>query len=309
VTLSLRERPKAWVGRAQEVAQTLGQAAGDYLSLMKPRIILLLEVVTLATMLVAAQGMPSVGALAFPLLGGGLAAGSANAINCYFDRDIDAVMARTRGRPIPARRLAPRRALAFGIAIGGGGFAIVFALVNPLAAFLSLAALLFYVAVYTVGLKRLTPQNIVIGGAAGAMPPLVGWAAATGHLSPAALVLFAIIFLWTPPHFWALALFSLNDYQRAGVPMLPVVLGPRAARRQILLYSVLLVAATILLVPVNGMGVIYLSAALVLGGLLLALALALRHDGSMKEARRLFAFSIVYLAVLFLLMVVDRVAI
>jgi protoheme IX farnesyltransferase len=273
---------------------------------MKPRIVLLLLIVTLATMVVAEGGLPSASLVVFTLLGGGLAAGAGNAINCYFDRDIDALMTRTRGRPIPALRLESRHALVFGLVLTVISFALLAFFVNWWAAFIALGAILFYTMVYTVWLKRTTPQNIVIGGAAGAVPPLVGWVAVRGELDAAALVLFAIIFYWTPPHFWALALLRSGDYRKAGVPMLPLIVGEAGAKRHILLYAVLLAAVSLLLIPVNAMGLLYLGAALLLGAIFVALAVRLYLDRTVAAARGLFMFSTSYLGLLFASMVADK---
>src|SRR2546426_10847526 len=224
-----------------------------------------------------------------------MSAGSANAINQLLERDIDALMSRTRRRPIPSGRVSPPYALAFAVLLGTVAFVEMAVLVNLLAALLSLAALLFYVFVYTVWLKRSTPQNIVVGGAAGAVPPLVGWAAATGHVNLTAILLFIIVFLWTPPHFWALALFRRDDYARAHVPMLPVVAGEKETRRQIVIYSVALVFVTLLLYPVGRLGLLYLLSAGVLGGEFVALAVALEGPQSTDAAVRVFGDSIIYL--------------
>jgi heme o synthase len=282
------------------------QRVMDYVALTKPRIIVLLLVTAFASMLVAAPGRASPWLIVFTLVGGAMSAGAANAINQLLDRDIDALMTRTRQRPIPSGRVAAPYAFAFAVLLGTVAFVEMAALVNLLAALLSLAALLFYVFVYTVWLKRSTPQNIVIGGAAGAVPPLVGWAAATGRLDLTAAVLFLIVFLWTPPHFWALALFRHDDYARAQVPMLPVVSGEGETRRQILIYTVVLVVSTLLLVPVGRMGPVYGVSAVVLGGLFVALAGRLWRQRTPTAAMRVFGYSIVYLALLFTVMVVDR---
>jgi len=284
----------------------LRQTAGDYLALTKPRIVLLLLATTATTMMVAAGRHLSWALLAYTMLGGALAAGAANAINMYWDRDVDAVMARTRRRPVPAGRVPPGRALAFGIVLAVLSVAVLGPLVNWLSAVLAAGGILFYVFVYTIWLKRLTPQNIVIGGAAGAVPPLVGWAAVTGQVTVPALLLFAIIFLWTPPHFWALALYKRQDYAAAGIPMLPVVAGEAHTRREIMRYSLALVAATLLLVPVVGAGPLYLTSALILGAGFIYLALALGREAGGRPAMRLFGYSIVYLALLFVAMAVDR---
>ncbi len=282
------------------------QTARDYLALTKPRIVLLLLATTATTMLVAAGRHLSLALLAYTMLGGALAAGAANAVNMYWDRDVDAVMARTRRRPVPAGRIPPGRALAFGIVLAVLSVAVLGPLVNWLSAALAVAGILFYVFVYTIWLKRSTPQNIVIGGAAGAVPPLVGWAAVTGQVAAPALLLFAIIFLWTPPHFWALALYRRQDYAAAGIPMLPVVAGEAHTRREIMRYSLALVAATLLLVPIGGAGLLYLTTALILGAGFIYLALALGREAGGRPAMRLFGYSIVYLALLFVAMAVDR---
>jgi len=281
--------------------------ARDYLALMKPRIILLLLITTITTMIVASPHHLPLAALLLTVLGGTLAAGSANAFNMYVDRDIDAIMRRTCLRPVPAGRVRPSQALVFGAITGTLSVAVMTLGVNVLAAALSTAGILFYVGVYTLWLKRSTPQNIVIGGAAGAVPPLVGWAAATGRIEPAAVALFAIVFLWTPPHFWALALGKADDYRAAGVPMLPVVRGDAETRRQIFLYSIVLSAATLALyVPLHALGLVYAIAAAVLDAVFVALAwgvLAVRRP-ALEMA--LFGYSILYLGLLFTAMVVDR---
>ncbi len=278
----------------------------DYVSLTKPRIIVLLLVTALASMLIAAPGAVPPWVILITLIGGALSAGSANAVNCLLDRDIDAVMTRTRRRPLPARRVEPSFAFAFAAVLGVVAFVVLAVLVNLLSALLALGALLFYVLVYTIWLKRSTPQNIVIGGAAGAVPPLVGWAAATGRVELPALVLFLIIFLWTPPHFWALALYRHEDYATARIPMLPVVAGEEATRRQILIYSFLLVAATLLLYPLGAMGPVYGVSALALGGVFVTLALQVKRQRTPRAAVRLFGYSVLYLALLFGAMVADR---
>jgi protoheme IX farnesyltransferase len=241
------------------------------------------------------------------LLGGALAAGSANSINCYIDRDIDQLMGRTQRRALPAGKVQPTQALIFGIVLGVVSFVILWAFVNLLSAILATSAILFYIFVYTLGLKRTSAQNIVIGGAAGAVPVLVGWAAVTNNVSLAAIWMFAIIFYWTPPHFWALSLLIQKDYEKAGVPMLPVVMGERETRKQIFLYSLLLLAVTLVLFMIHAMGYIYLIGALILGGILLYMAIRLLLDDSKKWARTLFWYSNCYLAVIFAVMVIDRV--
>jgi heme o synthase len=283
------------------------QSATAYFLLTKPRIIELLLVTTVPTMFIAARGVPSPWLMAATLFGGALSAASANVINCYLDRDIDALMRRTARRPLPTHRVEPADALRFGLALGVAGFVWLWATVNLLSAALATAAILFYVFVYTLGLKRRSTQNIVIGGAAGAVPVLVGWSAVTGRVDLPALVLFAIIFYWTPPHFWALSLRFTDDYAAAGVPMLPVVRGARETSTQILYYTVLLVAVTLLLYPAGRMGALYLAAAVALGGVFIWRALELRRDLTGSRAIRLFGFSNTYLALLFGAMALDAV--
>ena len=278
-----------------------------YVALTKPRIIELLLVTTVPTMIIAQRGFPPLWLVVATLVGGSLAAGSANAINNYVDRDIDSVMARTAHRPLVRHSVDPVPALRFGIVLGVISFAWLALTVNLLSAALGLAAILFYVFVYTLGLKRRTTQNIVIGGAAGCVPVLVGWAAVTGEVGLAAWVLFAIVFAWTPPHFWALAMKYREDYARAGVPMLPVVRGVAETARQILLYSVALVAITLGFGPIGGLGVLYLSAALLLGAWLIFLAWRLFRSHTEQDAMRVFRYSITYLGLLFTAMAVDAV--
>jgi len=278
-----------------------------YVSLTKPRVVSLLLVTTLAAMVIAAEGMPPIHLVLLTLLGGALGAGGANAINCWLDRDIDAVMHRTVWRAIPSGVLRAEDALRFGIILGIASFVVLAAFVNLLSALLTMAALLFYVLIYTRWLKRSSAQNIVIGGAAGAVPPLVGWAAVTGEISLLAVYLFAIVFYWTPPHFWALSLLIKEDYRRAGVPMLPVVRGDRETHQQILLYSVVLVALTGVVFGAALLDVVYLVSALALGGLLILYAVRLRREATLAAARRMFKFSMLYLALLFCAMAIDRV--
>ncbi|HEY7524235.1 MAG TPA: heme o synthase [Candidatus Limnocylindrales bacterium] len=291
-----------------------------YVALTKPRIIELLLVTTVPAMVLATRDLPGVelpafGRLVFwTLLGGSLAAGSANAINCYLDRDIDELMMRTRRRPLPAHQVEPARAVAFGIAVGVVSIAVMAVFVNLVSAFLTLLAIAFYVVVYTILLKRSTPQNIVIGGAAGALPPVIGWAAVTGSVGLPALLLFALVFYWTPPHFWALALRIRRDYAAAGVPMLPVVRGVPETARQIGLYSILLVAISLVFFAVARMGPVYLGAAVVLGGIFLAQAFRLWREAasperSLAQSIRLYRYSITYLSLLFLAVAVDSVVI
>jgi len=281
----------------------------DYVALTKPRVIVLLEVTTVFAMVVAAHGMPSLQLVVATLAGGWLSAGGANAINCWFDRDIDASMGRTQERPVPSGRIAPRAALTFGITLGALGFCVLALGANLLAASLATVALLFYVLVYTMWLKRSSPSNIVIGGAAGAIPPMVGWAAVTGHLSLAAIFMFAIIFYWTPPHFWALALLIRNDYERVRVPMLPVIAGTKETRQHIVLYTLLLVVVTVLPFLTRSFGWLYFGAALLLDAVFVIEAVRAVADPSAKSARRLFLFSMLYLALLFATMALDSVLI
>jgi protoheme IX farnesyltransferase len=276
-----------------------------YLALTKPRIIELLLVTTVPTMIVAEGGLPSIALMAATVVGGTLAAGGANAINMYVDRDIDAIMERTKGRPLVTGDVTPRAALTFAVAIEVAAFVELWALVNLLSAVLAVAACLFYVFVYTLWLKRTSTQNIVIGGAAGAAPVLIGWAAVRNELDWAPLVLFLIIFIWTPPHFWALAIRYREDYAAASVPMLPAVTTLRSTSVQILGYSVVLWGVTLLLAPVAGLGAIYLGAALVTGAAFCGMGLALLREPIPGRAMRLFGFSITYLTLLFAAMAVD----
>jgi protoheme IX farnesyltransferase len=285
----------------------LGEVVRDYLVLTKPGVMVLLLVTTLCAMLVAAQGVPSLWTLFWTLVGGALASGGAGAINHYVDRDIDAIMTRTRRRPLPAGRVAPEYALLFGIVLSVLAVYVLTAFVNPVAAVLALSGNLFYVFVYTIWLKRITPQNIVIGGAAGAVPPLVGWAAVTGQVSVPALLMFLLVFAWTPPHFWALALYKRGDYAAAGVPMLPAVRGEEETRRQILAYTVAMVLASLLFYPLGVLGVPYLVAAMVLGARFLWLVARLYRERSDQLAKRVFLYSMQYLGLLFAAMVIDAV--
>ena len=277
----------------------------DYVTLTKPRIMSLLLLTGLGGMFVGAQGVPDAGTIAVAMAGLALACGGASALNHVLDRDIDRSMRRTSSRPVAAERVAPARALEFGLALSALSFVLLAGLVNVLTAALALVGNLFYVLVYTGWLKRSTPQNIVIGGAAGAVPPLVGWAAATGDLTLPALFLFLIVFFWTPPHFWALALLIKRDYAAAKIPMLPVVRGDRATARQILGYSLVLVAVTLLPVAWRTLGAVYLASALVLGVWLVILAWRLQRDTTPDRARPLFHYSLAYLALLFVAMSVD----
>jgi protoheme IX farnesyltransferase len=279
------------------------QLLSDYVELTKPKVQSLLLLTTIATMYVA--GDPSPALVALTCLGGYLSAGGAGAVNHWFDRDIDLQMARTANRPVPSGRVSPRAALAFGCTLAVLSLLELTLTVNPLAAGLSFAGFLGYVFVYTVWLKRRTPQNIVIGGAAGAVPPLVGWAAVTGSVSGTAVILFFIVFFWTPPHFWALSLLMKADYEKVGVPMLPVVRGEAETRRQILLYAVLLYAVTQLPFCAGGFGAIYLVCSLTLGVLFIAGAARLYRRADRASALRLYLFSLAYLALLFCAMVAD----
>jgi len=307
-------------GLATDGPRTRGESIRSYIALTKPRIIELLLVTTVPAMVLATRFVPGVDwgewgwLVLWTMVGGTLAAGSANAINCYLDRDIDLLMARTRRRPLPAHQVEPERAVVFGIVLGVISFAIMAAFVNLLAAFLTLLAIAFYVVVYTMLLKRTTPQNIVIGGAAGALPPVIGWAAVTGDVGIPALILFAIVFYWTPPHFWALSLRIRKDYAAAGVPMLPVVKGIPETTRQIGLYTLLMVAISLLLWPVAQMGLIYLGAAVGLGAVFIYQAYRLWKRGASEEASTqgaiaLYKYSISYLSLLFLAIAVDALVI
>jgi len=304
--------------------RTTGDSIRAYIALTKPRIIELLLVTTVPAMVLATRDLPGAsggvdwtdwGALVFwTMLGGTLAAGSANAINCYLDRDIDLLMTRTRRRPLPAHQVEPERAVVFGLVLGVISFAVMVWFVNLTAAFLTLLAIGFYIVVYTILLKRTTPSNIVIGGAAGALPPLIGWVAVTGSIGLPALVLFALVFYWTPPHFWALSLRIRKDYAAAGVPMLPVVKGIPETTRQIALYTILMVAISLILFAVARMGLIYLVTAVVLGAIFLWQAYGLWRRGASEEAStagaiRLYKFSISYLSLLFLAIAVDALVV
>lgn len=287
-------------------AQHWRQVVADYVAMTKPKIISLLLVTTFGAMMIAGPGFPSPWLVFWTLLGGALASGGAGAVNHFIDRDIDTKMGRTKGRPVVTGRVRPRRALLFGIALEVLSFALLTVAVNLLSALLALGGYLFYVVVYTLWLKRTTPQNIVIGGAAGAFPPLVGWAAVTGNLSLGALVLFAIVFFWTPPHFWALALLIRGDYARAQIPMMPVVRGVEETRKQIVIYSVIMIATSFLLVATGASGPLYAALALGLGGYFLRDAIRLLREQTQRAARHLYLFSLLYLALLFLAMVIDH---
>ena len=286
---------------------------GDYLALMKPRVMSLVVFTALVGLLIAPGHIHPVIALT-ALICIAVGAGAAGALNMWYDADIDARMARTAARPIPAGRIAPGEALAFGLTLATGAVVVLGLLVNVAAAALLATTIAFYLLVYTMWLKRTTPQNIVIGGAAGALPPAIGWAAATGSLAVEPVILFLIIFFWTPPHFWALSLLRCRDYARAGIPMLPVVAGERETRRQILLYTLILAPLGAAPWLLGYAGVLYGAVALAAGAVMIALALRLRAKGSDQAAnrhaasKRLFGFSILYLFLLFAMLLVDRAA-
>jgi heme o synthase len=281
----------------------------DYVALTKPRIMTLLLLTGAAGMFVGAQGVPGLGLLAATIVGLAFACGGASALNHVLDRDIDSSMGRTSKRPVAAGRVSAELALEFGLALSALSFVLLGSVVNVLAAVLALVGNLFYVLVYTRWLKRSTPQNIVIGGAAGAVPPIVGWAAATGNLTLPALYLFLIVFFWTPPHFWALALLIKRDYEAARIPMLPVVRGDRETARQILLYTVALVALTLAPVFTGTFGPLYLVAAALLGAQFLRLAWSLRRELTPRRAGVLFHYSLAYLALLFIAMALDPIVV
>jgi heme o synthase len=284
------------------------QRLRDYVTLTKPRIISLLLVTTLVPMIVAVQGWPNSWVVLWTMLGGYLMAGGANTINMYVDRDIDAYMVRTSLRPIPSGRMTPDHALAFGLLISTAAFLLFWFAVNPLSAVLALAGLLYYVFIYTRWLKRTSPQNIVVGGAAGAFPPVVGWAAVTGEISVTAVILFLIVFFWTPPHFWALALVKQKDYGRVGVPMAPNVWGEQKTMQKMLVYTLFLVPLTLTPLLYGGLGLVYGAAALVLGGwLLLGVLRVMRAANFTQPAWALYRNSLLYLALLFAAMAVDGV--
>jgi protoheme IX farnesyltransferase len=290
----------------QFVLTASGLRLRQFLSLTKPRVVSLIVFCAAIGMFLATPGMVPPGLLLSAIIGIWLVAGSAAAVNCLVERTIDAVMRRTRGRPLPRGELTSRQTLAFAAAIGGAGLWMLYALVNPLTMWLTLGTFIGYAVVYTILLKPATPQNIVVGGASGAMPPVLGWAAVTGDVSPEALLLFLIIFAWTPPHFWALALYRTEDFAKAGLPMLPVTHGQRFTRLYVMLYTLVLFASSLLPFAYGMSGWIYLAAALALSGVFVAYAVRLYVDYSDALARRTFRYSIAYLALLFSALLVDH---
>ncbi len=282
-------------------------AVGDYMRLMKPRVMSLVVFTGLVGLLLAPGHLhPVLAAVAILCIAVG--AGASGAINMWFDRDIDAVMARTKDRPIPAGRMAPGEALGFGVVLAVGSVAVMGLAVNWVAAALLALTIAFYVFIYTMWLKRRTPQNIVIGGAAGAFPPMVGWAAVSGDITLASVALFAIIFMWTPPHFWALALYRSGDYAKAGVPMMPVVAGARETKKQMIIYAVLMLPVTLAPYFLGVSGLVYAIPAAVLGALFVLAAVLVWFDKTDRSAKRMFGYSILYLFLLFALLLVDRAA-
>ncbi|MBV8594881.1 MAG: protoheme IX farnesyltransferase [Candidatus Eremiobacteraeota bacterium] len=309
----LGRQPEAFVSLPADGAPTQVPATvtawmkcASYIQLTKPNVMSLLLFTTFTAMMMAAGGFPRPALVFWTLLGGALASAASGSINMYWDRDIDAQMKRTRLRPIPSGRVPAQHALVFGVVLAILAFCVLWVAVNPLAAVLSTIGILYYVIVYTMWLKRTTPQNIVVGGAAGSIPPLVGWAAVTHHLDLTAYVLFLIVFVWTPPHFWSLALMKKDEYARVGLPMLPSVYGDAVTKRQILLYSVVLVALTVVMVPLHLMGFGYLTVAIVLDALFLAGALWVAMTGTRKSEGMMYRFSMLYLALLFSAMAIDR---
>lgn len=279
----------------------------DYYEIGKPRIMYLLLITTAAAMVMAARGVPPLALTFWTLLGGAFASMSAGALNCIYDIDIDRLMRRTCTRPLPQGRVTVFAATMHAVVLGVLSFAIFYFRVNHLAAWLSLAGNVYYVGIYTMWLKRRTPLNIVIGGAAGAIPPLVGWAAVTNAIGGPALGLFAIIFLWTPPHFWSLALMTEIDYDKAGVPMLPNVRGEERTKREIVVYTLLLLAGSLVLYPLHVMGPLYFAAAAVLGGIFTIDAFKTWRDSGKTAARGMFKYSLLYLALMCAIMVIDRI--
>ncbi|MSQ39672.1 MAG: protoheme IX farnesyltransferase [Chloroflexi bacterium] len=306
-----RSAGRSLAGEVERVPQTRRETLVAYIALTKPRIVELLLITTVPAMLLAAQGFPPLTLIAATLVGGSLSAASANVFNCIIDADIDAQMARTAARPLVTGRISVGAALLFASTLGVASFIFLALTTTIMAAFISLLAIAFYVLIYTLILKRSTPQNIVIGGAAGALPPVIGWAAVTGDISLVPVLLFALVFYWTPPHFWALALRIGSDYAAAGVPMLPVTAGPAETARQIWLYTILLVAMSLMLWAVAGMGLVYLAVAVIGGGIFLLRAWRLRSDvlgdGLLRGATRLYRFSISYLTLIFAAIAIDSI--
>ena len=299
--------PVALEAGAALPAHGFGDVVSDFYELSKPRIIFLLLITTYAAMVMAQRGFPPFFTTLWTLIGGALAAASAGAFNCVIDRDIDGLMRRTMNRPLPTGRMTTRTATIYATVVCITSFAMLYFLVNPLAAMLSLAGNIYYVVIYTLWLKRITPLNIVIGGAAGAVPPLVGWAAITHSLGLPAIGLFAIIFLWTPPHFWALALMTETDYHKAKIPMLPNVAGVARTKIEIVAYTIVLVAFSLALYPLHIMGPIYFVSAALLGAVFLYDAIGtLRNEGRIWP-RRTFSYSLIYLALICVAMVADRI--
>ena len=306
-----RAAGRSLVDASERAPQTRRETLAAYIALTKPRIVELLLITTVPAMLLAAQGFPPLTLIAATLVGGSLSAASANVFNCIIDADIDAQMARTAARPLVTGRISVGAALLFASTLGVASFIFLALTTTIMAAFISLLAIAFYVLIYTLILKRSTPQNIVIGGAAGALPPVIGWAAVTGDISLVPVLLFALVFYWTPPHFWALALRIGSDYAAAGVPMLPVTAGPAETARQIWLYTILLVAMSLMLWAVAGMGLVYLAVAVIGGGIFLLRAWRLRSDvlgdGLLRGATRLYRFSISYLTLIFAAIAIDSI--
>jgi heme o synthase len=297
-------RPAGASARAEPNIEPSLADVGDYIALLKPRVMSLVVFTALVGMMVAPGHLnPALGVISLMCIAVG--AGAAGALNMWYDADIDAVMARTAARPIPAGRVAPGEALGFGMTLAGGSVVVLGLAANWLAAGILAFTIFFYVAIYTMWLKRSTPQNIVIGGAAGAFPPMIGWAAATGGLGPESIILFLIIFFWTPPHFWALSLWRAGDYARAGVPMLPVVAGEAETRRQILIYSLVLAPLGVLPWALGYAGVLYGATAIVMGAGMVALSIKVRRESGLTGAKQLFGFSILYLFVLFAVLLAD----
>lgn len=291
--------------KTNKPGRSLTDSVADYAALTKPGILVLLVITAVCAMFVARRGLPPLDLIAWTSVGTILICGSANACNMVWDRDIDAIMSRTSDRPLVTGAIRPASALVFALSIGLAGLSVLYFLATPMAALMGLCGHLFYVFIYTMWLKRRTPQNIVIGGAAGAFPPLIGWAAVTGGLSLTAWLLFAVIFLWTPPHFWALALYKDTEYQDAGVPMMPVVYGRAATKEQMISYTLILIGATALVALVGMLGIFYLTTAVVLGAVFTYCCVKTAMDSGTTWAKRTFAFSIVYLGLLFGAMSID----